>query len=251
MVCSLHIIVITAGGFLDYGTAVLRDRHIAVIWRNAVFLRKPFRDWQARSVGKYRNGNFLTGRIWFSHQCIAINFSTEKQIAGFDKVGRCITAYNARTAAPAASVARMPGTVSEIPGLNPYTDRDWKPVLQRPCRASTGSTRYLRRCRGSHWRLHWLAWTVHCRWFVILIENRDFYGITSLYSIVQLSYHVFRKISIVWKKCLTFALGFGILLKLSLRDKRKTEKFGLERLDSSKKNLKKVLDKRFWFWYTK
>jgi hypothetical protein len=32
---------------------------------------------------------------------------------------------------------------------------------------------------------------------VILIENRDFYGITSLYSIVQLSYHVFRKISIV------------------------------------------------------
>ena len=43
------------------------------------------------------------------------------------------------------------------------------------------------------------------------------------------------------------AIGFGILLKLSLRDKRKTEKFGLERLDSSKKNLKKVLDKRFWF----
>ena len=30
--------------------------------------------------------------------------------------------------------------------------------------------------------------------FVVL---RDFYGITSLYSIVQLSYHVFRKISIV------------------------------------------------------
>ena len=49
------------------------------------------------------------------------------------------------------------------------------------------------------------------------------------------------------KKLLTFALGFGILLKLSLRDKRKTEKFGLERLDSSKKNLKKVLDKRFRF----
>ena len=49
------------------------------------------------------------------------------------------------------------------------------------------------------------------------------------------------------KKLLTFDLGFGILLKLSLRDKRKTEKFGLERLDSSKKNLKKVLDKRFWF----
>ena len=99
--------------------------------------------------------------------------------------------------------------------------------------------------------LHWLAWTVHCRWFVILIENRDLYGITSLYSIVQLSYHVFRKISIVWKKCLTFALGFGILLKLSLRDKRKTEKFDLERLDSSKKFWKKVLDKCFWFWYTK
>ena len=145
MFCSLHIIVITAGGFLDYGTAVLRDRHIAVIWRNAVFLRKPFYDWQARSVGKYRNGDFLTGQIWFSHQRIAINFSTEKQIAGFDKVGRCITAYNALTAAPAASVARMPDTVSEIPGLNPYTDRDWKPVLQRPRRASTGSTRYLRR----------------------------------------------------------------------------------------------------------
>ena len=41
------------------------------------------------------------------------------------------------------------------------------------------------------------------------------------------------------KKCLTFAVGFGILLKLSLRDKRKTEKFGLELIDSSKKNLKK------------
>ena len=49
------------------------------------------------------------------------------------------------------------------------------------------------------------------------------------------------------KKYLTNALGFGILLKLSLRDKRKTEKFDLERLDSSKKNLKKVLDKCFWF----
>ncbi|GFO86837.1 hypothetical protein BUFA31_00010 [Butyricicoccus faecihominis] len=49
------------------------------------------------------------------------------------------------------------------------------------------------------------------------------------------------------KKYLTNAPGFGILLKLSLRDKRKTEKFDLERLDSSKKNLKKVLDKRFWF----
>jgi len=49
------------------------------------------------------------------------------------------------------------------------------------------------------------------------------------------------------KKYLTNALEFGILLKLSLRDTRKTEKFDLERLDSSKKNLKKVLDKRFWF----
>ena len=49
------------------------------------------------------------------------------------------------------------------------------------------------------------------------------------------------------EKLLTFDLGFGILLELSLRDKRKTEKFGLERLDSSKKNLKKVLDKHFWF----
>ena len=46
---------------------------------------------------------------------------------------------------------------------------------------------------------------------------------------------------------MTNALEYGILLKLSLRDKRKTEKFDLERLDSSKKNLKKVLDKRFWF----
>ena len=40
---------------------------------------------------------------------------------------------------------------------------------------------------------------------------------------------------------MTFDLGFGILLKLSLRDRRKTEKFDLERLDSSKKNLKKFL----------
>ena len=49
------------------------------------------------------------------------------------------------------------------------------------------------------------------------------------------------------KKCLTFAVGFGILLKLSLRDKRKTEKFGLEPVEILKKNSKKVLDKRFWF----
>ncbi|RGC54347.1 hypothetical protein DXA94_13875 [Agathobaculum butyriciproducens] len=49
------------------------------------------------------------------------------------------------------------------------------------------------------------------------------------------------------KKYLTNALGFGILLKLSLRDKRKTEKFGLEPIEVLKKNLKKVLDKRFWF----
>ena len=49
------------------------------------------------------------------------------------------------------------------------------------------------------------------------------------------------------KKLLTFALEFGILLKLSLRDKRKTEKFGLEPIEVLKKNLKKVLDKRFWF----
>mgnify|MGYP000783229798 CR=1 FL=1 len=57
----------------------------------------------------------------------------------------------------------------------------------------------------------------------------------------------FRDAKKYLKKYLTNALGFGILLKLSLRDKRKTEKFDLERLDSSKKNLKKVLDKRFWF----
>ena len=49
------------------------------------------------------------------------------------------------------------------------------------------------------------------------------------------------------KKGLTFSVGFGILLKLSLRDKRKTEKFGLEPIEVLKKNLKKVLDKRFWF----
>ena len=49
------------------------------------------------------------------------------------------------------------------------------------------------------------------------------------------------------KKYLTNALGFGILLKLSLRDKRKTEKFGLEPIEVLKKNLKKVLDKHFWF----
>ena len=49
------------------------------------------------------------------------------------------------------------------------------------------------------------------------------------------------------KKYLTNDLGFGILLKLSLRDKRKTEKFVLEPIEVLKKNLKKVLDKRFWF----
>ena len=43
------------------------------------------------------------------------------------------------------------------------------------------------------------------------------------------------------KKLLTSLDGYGILLKLSLRDKRKTEKFDLERRDSSKKNLKKFL----------
>ena len=58
---------------------------------------------------------------------------------------------------------------------------------------------------------------------------------------------VSEKSQLFEKKFLTFPPGFGILLKLSLRDKRKTEKFDLERLDSSKKNLKKVLDKRFWF----
>ena len=46
---------------------------------------------------------------------------------------------------------------------------------------------------------------------------------------------------------MTFAVGFGILLKLSLRDERKTEKFDLEPIEVLKKNLKKVLDKRFWF----
>ena len=44
-----------------------------------------------------------------------------------------------------------------------------------------------------------------------------------------------------WKKCLTFAVGFGILLKLSLRDKRKTEKFGLEPIEVQKEFEKKFL----------
>ena len=43
------------------------------------------------------------------------------------------------------------------------------------------------------------------------------------------------------EKLLTFDLGFGILLKLSLRDKRKTEKFGLEPIEVLQKNLKKFL----------
>ena len=57
----------------------------------------------------------------------------------------------------------------------------------------------------------------------------------------------FRDAKKYLKKYLTNALGFGILLKLSLRDKRKTEKFDLEPIEILKKNLKKVLDKRFWF----
>ena len=55
----------------------------------------------------------------------------------------------------------------------------------------------------------------------------------------------------IWKKFLTNGEKFGILFKLSLRDKRKTEKFDLELIEVLKKNLKKVLDKRFWFWYNK
>ena len=42
---------------------------------------------------------------------------------------------------------------------------------------------------------------------------------------------------------MTFAPGFGILLKLSLRDKRKTEKFDLEPIEVLKKNLGKVKSK--------
>ena len=38
---------------------------------------------------------------------------------------------------------------------------------------------------------------------------------------------------------MTFDLGFGILLKLSLRDKRKTEKFGLEPIEILKKEFEK------------
>ncbi len=37
------------------------------------------------------------------------------------------------------------------------------------------------------------------------------------------------------EKLLTFAPGFGILLKLSLRDRCKTEKFGLEPIEVLKK----------------
>ena len=58
---------------------------------------------------------------------------------------------------------------------------------------------------------------------------------------------VSEKSQLFEKKFLTFPPGFGILLKLSLRDKRKTEKFGLEPIEVLKKNLKKVLDKRFKF----
>ena len=142
MFCSLHIIVITAGGFPTFCAA----------GRNTTSPVRQRKSWSSSfdSCGadvRHRS-DWVSGwnRTYNRrHQRIAINFSTEKQIAGFDKVGRRITAYNALTAAPAASVARMPGTVSEISGLNPYTDRDWKPVLQRPRRASTGSTRYLRR----------------------------------------------------------------------------------------------------------
>lgn len=75
-----------------------------------------------------------------------------------------------------------------------------------------------------------------------------------LYILPKLCNSVFGKFTIATqlfckkrKKYLTNALGFGILLKLSLRDKRKTEKFGLEPIEVLKKNLKKVLDKRFWF----
>ena len=38
---------------------------------------------------------------------------------------------------------------------------------------------------------------------------------------------------------MTFDLEFGILLKLSLRDKRKTEKFGLEPIEILKKEFEK------------
>ena len=38
---------------------------------------------------------------------------------------------------------------------------------------------------------------------------------------------------------MTNALGFGILLKLSLRDRRKTEKLGLEPIEVLKKEFEK------------
>ena len=58
---------------------------------------------------------------------------------------------------------------------------------------------------------------------------------------------VSEKSQLFEKKFLTCPPGFGILLQMSLRDKRKTEKFGLEPIEVLKKNLKKVLDKRFKF----
>ena len=98
----------------------------------------------------------------------------------------------------------------------------------------SGSSALAVNCRRTAPHRQAAAWQRTRRWTV-----RS--GVRLYYSIVQLSYHVFRKITIVWKKCLTFAVGFGILLKLSLRDRRKTEKFGLEPIEVLKKNLKKFL----------
>ena len=104
--------------------------------------------------------------------------------------------------------------------------------LVRQRKSWSGSSALAVNCRRTAPHRQAAAWQRTRRWTV-----RS--GVRLYYSIVQLSYHVFRKISIVWKKCLTFTVEFGILLKLSLRDKRKTEKFGLESIEVLKKNLKK------------
>ena len=84
-----------------------------------------------------------------------------------------------------------------------------------------------------------------------LIENRDLYGITSLYSIVQLSYHVFRKISIVWKKVLDICCRIWYSIKAVSQRQAQNRKVWFRTDWGSEKEFEKVLDKRFWFWYTK
>ena len=54
---------------------------------------------------------------------------------------------------------------------------------------------------------------------------------------------VSEKSQLFEKKFLTFPPGFGILLKLSLRGRLKTEKFGLEPIEVLKKNFENVNSK--------